>query len=128
VSEGGLELPPRTPGRQVLDLRFLLLATEQAVTVPPFVLHPTFQEHAHAMSEPLYSDTTLAVTHLVHDVERGTIALPELQRPYVWPASKARDLFDSMYKGLSRWFTAVMEDRRGTGRASDRHRRQAGRA
>lgn len=52
------------------------------------------------MAKLLYSDTTLAVSHLVNDVERGTIALPELQRPYVWPAAKARDLFDSMYKGF----------------------------
>ncbi|MEU1618836.1 DUF262 domain-containing protein [Streptomyces sp. NPDC005722] len=52
------------------------------------------------MAKPLYSDTTLAVSHLVHAIECGALALPELQRPYVWPAAKARDLFDSMYKGF----------------------------
>lgn len=36
---------------------------------------------------------------LVSGVQQGTISLPDLQRPFVWPASKVRDLFDSMYKG-----------------------------
>lgn len=36
---------------------------------------------------------------LVSSVENGTIQLPDLQRPFVWPATKVRDLFDSMYRG-----------------------------
>ena len=37
---------------------------------------------------------------LVDDIKRGEIALPDIQRPFVWPASKVRDLLDSMYKGF----------------------------
>ena len=29
----------------------------------------------------------------------GQIGLPDLQRPFVWPNKKVRDLFDSMYRG-----------------------------
>ena len=36
---------------------------------------------------------------LISSVENGTIQLPDLQRPFVWPATKVRDLFDSMYRG-----------------------------
>lgn len=39
------------------------------------------------------------VAQLVGSVSNGTIQLPDLQRPFVWPATKVRDLFDSMYRG-----------------------------
>lgn len=39
------------------------------------------------------------VGQLVEGVSQGTISLPDLQRPFVWPATKVRDLFDSMYRG-----------------------------
>lgn len=39
------------------------------------------------------------VQQLVDGVQQGSISLPDLQRPFVWPASKVRDLFDSMYLG-----------------------------
>ncbi|MDN4075137.1 GmrSD restriction endonuclease domain-containing protein [Fictibacillus terranigra] len=32
-------------------------------------------------------------------IKGGEIAIPEIQRPFVWPASKVRDLMDSLYKG-----------------------------
>jgi len=32
-------------------------------------------------------------------VKSGEIAIPEIQRPFVWDASKVRDLMDSLYKG-----------------------------
>lgn len=39
------------------------------------------------------------VEQLVAGVQQGSISLPDLQRPFVWPATKVRDLFDSMYRG-----------------------------
>lgn len=48
----------------------------------------------------LFQDTTHQVAGLIDDIRRGEIALPDLQRPYVWQPAKARDLFDSMYKGF----------------------------
>lgn len=47
----------------------------------------------------LYKDTGYLLTHLVEDIKHGNIALPDIQRPFVWSAAKTRDLFDSMYRG-----------------------------
>jgi uncharacterized protein with ParB-like and HNH nuclease domain len=64
------------------------------------------------MSVTLFQDTTYNLTNLIDNIKRGAIALPDIQRPFVWPASKVRDLFDSMYKGfpvgyLLFWFTGA---------------------
>lgn len=40
------------------------------------------------------------VQGLLHFIEMGDIGLPDIQRPFVWGASKVRDLFDSMFKGF----------------------------
>ena len=37
---------------------------------------------------------------LLHYIDIGDIALPEIQRPFVWSNAKVRDLFDSMYRGF----------------------------
>lgn len=47
----------------------------------------------------LYSDTGYTLTHLIGEIEHGNLALPDIQRPFVWSSSKTRDLFDSMYRG-----------------------------
>jgi hypothetical protein len=47
----------------------------------------------------LYRDTGYSLTHLIEDIKHGNIALPDIQRPFVWSSAKARDLFDSMYRG-----------------------------
>ncbi|MFI6579591.1 DUF262 domain-containing protein [Embleya sp. NPDC050493] len=52
------------------------------------------------MAHALYSDTSISVSRLVEDIELGEIALPELQRPFVWSPAQVRDLLDSMYKGF----------------------------
>ena len=46
-----------------------------------------------------YSVTQSAVTQLLEDVKSDRIAVPELQRPFVWDSTKVRDLMDSLYKG-----------------------------
>jgi len=43
--------------------------------------------------------TELDLDALVSDIEIGDIGLPDIQRPFVWTATKVRDLFDSMYRG-----------------------------
>lgn len=40
-----------------------------------------------------------SVTQLLADVKSDRIAIPELQRPFVWNSVKVRDLLDSLYKG-----------------------------
>lgn len=48
----------------------------------------------------LFKEVTYSVNKLIEDIEMGEIGLPEIQRPFVWPNTKVRDLFDSMYKGF----------------------------
>ncbi len=43
--------------------------------------------------------TQYPVEDLVKMIERGQLRLPELQRKYVWPATRVRDLLDSLYRG-----------------------------
>jgi hypothetical protein len=52
------------------------------------------------MAEMLFKETRYQVKQLISDIELGRLALPELQRPFVWRKSKVRDLFDSMYRGF----------------------------
>jgi len=52
------------------------------------------------MATTLFKDTTYSVYGLIEDIKSGEIALPDIQRPFVWGASKVRDLLDSMYKGF----------------------------
>lgn len=46
-----------------------------------------------------YNVTQASVTQLLADVRADRIAIPELQRPFVWDSVKVRDLMDSLYKG-----------------------------
>ena len=47
----------------------------------------------------LFKTVSWQVDQLVNGIKTGSIQLPDLQRPFVWPATKVRDLFDSMYRG-----------------------------
>jgi len=48
----------------------------------------------------LFKEVNYSLNKLIADIEMGEIGLPEIQRPFVWPNTKVRDLFDSMYKGF----------------------------
>jgi len=43
--------------------------------------------------------TDISVRELVDKVQRNELTLPEMQRRYVWPATRVRDLLDSLYRG-----------------------------
>jgi hypothetical protein len=43
--------------------------------------------------------TDYKVSELVDKIEHGELQLPEMQRRYVWTATKVRDLLDSLYRG-----------------------------
>jgi hypothetical protein len=51
------------------------------------------------MGKELFDNIPSKVEDLLREVELGKIGLPDLQRPFVWPDSKVRDLLDSMLKG-----------------------------
>lgn len=51
-------------------------------------------------SEQKYSVGHYLVKQLLNFVESGEIAIPEIQRPFVWDAAHVRDLIDSLYRGF----------------------------
>lgn len=51
------------------------------------------------MQTQLYSVNQHLIETLLIWVKSGEIAIPEIQRPFVWDASKVRDLMDSLYRG-----------------------------
>lgn len=46
-----------------------------------------------------YSVNQHLIETLISWIKTGEIAIPEIQRPFVWKAAKVRDLIDSLYKG-----------------------------
>jgi hypothetical protein len=52
------------------------------------------------MAEVLFKKVDYTLKKLVEDISMGEIGLPDIQRPFVWPMTKVRDLFDSMYRGF----------------------------
>lgn len=51
------------------------------------------------MGKELFDNIPSKVGDLLGEVKNGKVGLPDLQRPFVWKDSKARDLLDSMLKG-----------------------------
>lgn len=47
----------------------------------------------------LYSVNQYPIETLLSWVKSGDIAIPEIQRPFVWKATKVRNLLDSLYQG-----------------------------
>jgi uncharacterized protein with ParB-like and HNH nuclease domain len=52
------------------------------------------------MAPTVYRDTGYTLMYLVEEIRHGKIALPDIQRPFVWSSTQVRDLFDSMYRGF----------------------------
>ena len=51
------------------------------------------------MSIQKYSVNQHPIQTLLTWIKSGEIAIPEIQRPFVWSATKVRDLIDSLYEG-----------------------------
>lgn len=51
------------------------------------------------MQKQKYSVNQYLVESLLNWVKSGEIAIPEIQRPFVWTAARVRDFMDSLYKG-----------------------------
>ena len=68
----------------------------------------------------IYRPVDWSVQQLISAITSGALRLPDLQRPFVWPATKVRDLLDSMYRGypvgeLMFWNQYGSEDSRTIG-------------
>ena len=77
------------------------------------------------MSTQRYSVTPHPVETLLTWVKSGEIAIPEIQRPFVWEATKVRNLLDSLYQGypvgyLIAWRNPTVKLKDGTSSAGKR--------
>lgn len=77
------------------------------------------------MSTQRYSVTPHPIETLLVWVKTGEIAIPEIQRPFVWEATKVRNLLDSLYQGypigyLITWRNPTVRLKDGTHAAGKR--------
>ncbi|MDH7508590.1 MAG: DUF262 domain-containing protein [Methanomassiliicoccales archaeon] len=72
------------------------------------------------MDQVCFRKVDYTVIKIVNDIEMGEIALPDIQRPFIWKNTKVRDLFDSMYRGYPIGYFLFWEN------ATDEFSRQIG--
>lgn len=77
------------------------------------------------MSTQRYSVTPHPIETLLTWVKSGEIAIPEIQRPFVWEPAKVRNLLDSLYRGypvgyLIAWRNPTVKLKDGTSSAGKR--------
>ena len=65
------------------------------------------------MSNQIFSETSGSISALISYIENGDLALPELQRPFVWGNNRVRDLFDSMYRGYPIGYFLIWKNNTG---------------
>ena len=46
-----------------------------------------------------YNASNIALEQILNFIKSGEIAIPEIQRPFVWKPKQVRDLIDSLYTG-----------------------------
>lgn len=57
-----------------------------------------------------YVPNSLSVGAILGLIEGGEIAIPEIQRPFVWKKTQVRDLLDSLYKGYPTGYLIVWKN------------------
>jgi hypothetical protein len=77
------------------------------------------------MATQRYSVTPHPIETLLTWVKSGEIAIPEIQRPFVWDATRVRNLLDSLYRGypvgyLIAWRNPTVRLKDGTSAAGKR--------
>jgi len=65
------------------------------------------------MNNRIFSETSGSISTLIQYIENGDLALPELQRPFVWGTPRVRDLFDSMYRGFPIGYFLIWKNNTG---------------
>lgn len=57
-----------------------------------------------------YAVSQYSVKSLLGYIDAGDIAIPEIQRPFVWNAAQVRDLIDSLYNGYPTGYLIVWQN------------------
>lgn len=73
---------------------------------------------------PIFEHAQRSIAALIDDVKQKQIALPNLQRPFVWEDIKVRDLLDSLFVGypvgtMVLWRTSNDKEARAIGQAPE---------
>lgn len=51
------------------------------------------------MKSAVFTPTSPQLQEILSEIKSGKLALPDIQRPFIWENTRVRDLFDSMYRG-----------------------------
>lgn len=62
------------------------------------------------MDKQKYNNYPLAISQILGLIEANDIAIPEIQRPFVWRRSQVRDLMDSLYKGYPTGYIIIWKN------------------
>ena len=57
-----------------------------------------------------YTANSISVSAILGLIESGDIAIPEIQRPFVWKKKQVRDLLDSLYKGYPTGYLIIWKN------------------
>ena len=57
-----------------------------------------------------YNPNSLSVSAILGLISSGDIAIPEIQRPFVWKKTQVRDLLDSLYKGYPTGYLIIWKN------------------
>lgn len=57
-----------------------------------------------------YNPNSLSVSAILGLIASGNIAIPEIQRPFVWKKTQVRDLLDSLYKGYPTGYLIIWKN------------------
>lgn len=57
-----------------------------------------------------YNPNSLSVGAILGLIKAGDIAIPEIQRPFVWKKKQVRDLLDSLYKGYPTGYLIIWKN------------------
>ena len=62
------------------------------------------------MPNKSYSIEHNNISDILHWIDKGTIGIPEMQRPFVWSTTQVRDLIDSLYRGYPIGFIVTWQN------------------
>ena len=57
-----------------------------------------------------YNASNLSIDQILNFVKSGEIAIPDIQRPFVWKPKQVRDLIDSLYNGYPTGYFIVSQN------------------
>lgn len=57
-----------------------------------------------------YSPTNISVSAILGLIDAGDIAIPEIQRPFVWKKTQVKDFLDSLYRGYPTGYLIIWKN------------------